>query len=286
MHFQSQWSVLMSGFSTSPGPAAFVPGRSAVAVVRAALLALLALFAFGAPAQAEERGYVLGANDTITVQVYGQSDAGVTTRIKSDGTIVMPLIGTIKAEGQTQLELAETVKQKLVKGGFFKAPFVNVEVNTYGARTVNVAGKVGAPGVYPLDKEYRVLEMLLKSGWLREQGASYIYLRRVGDKELQLDAEALVRGAPDKNPVLEPGDTLFVPDADTFYIYGQIARPGTFPIIKGMTLRQAIAICGGVTASGSEKKVVMIRGGGKQVKASIDQLVLKDDIYIVKESLF
>lgn len=234
-----------------------------------------------------DSGYVLGADDTITVQVYGQPDAGVTTRIKADGTIVMPLIGTVKAAGQTQLQLADTIKNKLVSGGFFKEPFVNIEIGAYVSKTVNVAGKIANPGVYPLDKQYTVLEVLLKSGWIREQGAGYIYLRRAnGGPEIKLDAEALVRGAPDKNLPLMPGDTLFVPDAETFFVYGQIGHPGTFPILKDMTLRQALALAGGVTASGSERKVALIRGGGKEVPAKIDELVQKGDVYIVKERLF
>jgi len=240
-----------------------------------------------APAAAKDSGYVLGPNDTIAVQVYGQPDAGVTTRIKADGTIVMPLIGTVTADGATQLELADTVKRKLIKGGYFKDPFVNVEVVAYVSKVVNVAGKVSTPGVFPLDRDYTVLEVLLKSGWLREQGASYIYLRRASDnKEIKLEAEALVRGSPDKNVKLEPGDTLFVPDADTFTIYGAVSHVGVFAITPGMTLRQAIAIAGGVSASGSERKVALIRGGGKEVNAAIDEPVQKGDVYIVKERLF
>lgn len=249
---------------------------------------IVAVFAAFAPSMAADSGYVLGANDTITVQVYGQPDAGVgPTRIKADGTIIMPLVGPVKAEGLTVIELAEAVTKKLVGGGFFKSPFVNVEVNNYLSKTVNVAGKVGTPGVYPLDKDYRVLEMLLKSGWVREQGANYVYLRHASDgKEQRLETDLLVRGAPEKDVRLQPGDTLFVPDADTFYIYGAIARPGTFPIIKDMTLRQALTIAGGVTASGSVNKVALIRAGGKETPAKIDQPVEKNDVYIVKERLF
>ena len=252
------------------------------------LVALAAgTLATASPVTAADSGYVLGPNDSITVQVYGQQDAGVQTRIKADGTIVMPLIGTVKADGLTQLELADVIKKKLVSGGYFKDPFVNVEIGAYVSKTVNVAGKVTNPGIYPLDKNYTVLEVLLKSGWLRDQGSSYVYLRRAKDaQEIKLDAEALVRGAPDKNLLLAPGDTLFVPDADTFFIYGQIGHPGTFPVLKGLTLRQALAIAGGVTASGSERKVALIRGGGKEVAAKIDEPVQKGDVYIVKERLF
>ncbi len=245
-----------------------------------------ALMAVASPALADT-GYVLGANDTITVQVYGQPDAGVTTRIKADGTIIMPLIGPVKAEGETQIELADLIKQKLVKGGFFKDPFVNVEIVTYLSKTVNVAGKVTTPGVFPLDKDYTVLEILLKSGWIREQGAGYVYLRRAkGGPEIRLDDEALVRGTLDKNLKLAPGDTLFVPDAETFYVYGQVGHPGLFPVQRDMTVRQALALAGGVTAAGSERKVALIRAGGKEVSAKLDAPVQKGDVYIVKERLF
>jgi len=250
------------------------------------MLLALCLLTLAVPAAADV-GYVLGPNDAITVQVYGQADAGVATRIKPDGTIVMPLIGTVKVDGLTQLQLADLIKKRLVSGGFLKDPFVNVEVTAYVSKTVNVAGKVSTPGVYPLDKDYTVLEILLKSGWIREQGASYVYLRRAnGGPEIKLESEALVRGAPDKNLRVAPGDTLFVPDVDTFYVYGQIGHSGTFPVLKDMTLRQALAIAGGVTAAGSEHKVALIRGGGKEVRANLDEPVQKGDVYIVKERLF
>lgn len=239
------------------------------------------------PADTVDRGYVLGPNDTVQIQVYGQPDAGITTRIKPDGTIVMPLIGVITASGLTTVALADEITRKFVKGNYFKNPVVNIEIGAYVSRTVNVAGKVTTPGVYPLDKNYRTLEMLLKAGWIKDAGANYVYLRRGSDyKEIQLDTEALVRGAPDKDPLLEPGDTLFVPDADTFYIYGQIAKPGTYPVLRNMTLRQAIALSGGVTAAGSDRKVTLHRPGQKDGEATLDQLIERNDVLIVKERLF
>ena len=239
-------------------------------------------------AQAADSGYVLGPDDTVQVQVYGQADASITTRIKADGTIVMPLIGSIKATGQTTLSLAALISQKLVSGGFFKAPVVNVEVGGFVSRTVNVAGKVGSPGIYPLDRGYRVLEILLKAGWVRENGANYVYLRRGSDfKEIRLDTEALVRGSADKDPLLEPNDTLYVPDADSFYITGAINKPGALPLLRGMTVRQALALAGGVTAAGSDKKVGLYRVGSKEKdEIDLEQLIQKNDVLVIKERLF
>ncbi len=245
--------------------------------------------AFGAaPAAAVDAsaGYVLGPDDTIQVVVYGQSEFSITTRIKADGSVVMPLVGVIKAAGETNITLAKVIGDKLTKGGFLKDPIVNVEIGNYVSKTVNVAGKVSTPGIVPLDRSYHALEVLLKAGWVRENGAAYVLLRRAGQPEMRLDVDGLVRGEADKDPVLRPGDTLFVPDAENFFIYGQINRSGVFAVLPGMTIRQALAIAGGVTATGSANKVGLIRNGAKEVDADLAQLVQKNDVIIIKERLF
>jgi polysaccharide export outer membrane protein len=264
--------------------------RSIWMMLRLFFAALLVGGATLASAQpvAAGRGYVLGPDDGVVVSVFGQPDAGVTTRIKTDGTIVLPLIGNVKASGETVVSLAELITKKFVAGGFFKAPVVNVEIGAFVSKTVNVAGKVASPGVYPLDRTYHTLEMLLKAGWVRDQGATYIYLRRGSDyKETRVEVEGLVRGSADKDPILQPGDTLFVPDADMFYVYGQIGHPGTFPILPGMTIRQALAIAGGVTAAGASNKVGLYRAGAaERDDVDLDQKIQKNDVVFVKERLF
>ena len=260
-------------------------GRWVLAAVAASLISVPAMAA-ETKSTAELKGYVLGPDDTISVSVYGQSDAGVQTRIKPDGTIVMPLIGNVQASGQTVVSLADLITKKLVAGGYFKDPVVNVEVGTFASKTVNIAGKVGQPGVYPLDRPYRALELLLKAGWVKDQGANYIYLRRDG-KETKLETEALVRGAPDQDPLMQPEDTLYVPDADTFYIQGAINKPGALPVLPGMNVRQAIALAGGVTAIGNDKKVSVYRAGSKaKITLDTEALVQKGDVVVVKERLF
>lgn len=248
-------------------------------------LAMAVLLAMPAVAQ-EATGYVLGPDDTIQVVVYGQQDASITTRIKADGTIVMPLIGAVRAAGQTNIQLAQTISSQFAKGGFFKDPIVNVEVTGYVSKSVNVAGRVTTPGIYPLDRPYRALDVLLKAGWVRDTGASYVYLRRAGQTEQKLDLEGLVRGDAAADPPLRDGDTLFVPDADLVYVSGQVNRPGAVAITPGMTIRQAIANAGGITATGSQGKVGLVRGSGKENDTDPSQPVQRGDVVIVKERLF
>lgn len=257
--------------------------------IAVSLLAVVPLMPAPAAAQAAAeapKGYILGPDDAITVTVYGQPEAGIQTRIKADGTVVMPLIGTVKAEGQSNVSLAKLITDKLVQGNYLRSPVVNVEITNYVSKSANVAGQVGTPGIYALDRPYRALDMLLKAGWLRPTGASYVYLRRPGQAERRLEAEALVRGSDAENPQLAPGDTLFVPDADLFYIYGQINQPGMRQILPGMTIRQALAAAGGVTPNGKSDKVGLVRGKAKEVDADMAQTVEKGDVIVVKERLF
>lgn len=251
-------------------------------------LAILAgIMANAAMAQdAGYQGYVLGPDDTVQVLVYGQAEFNVTTRVKADGTIVMPLIGIIKAQGETNITLARQITTKLVDGGFLKSPLVNIEVGAYVSRSVNVAGNVTQSGIFPLDRPYHALEILLKAGWVRTDAASFVYLRRQGQPVRTLDVQSLVRGDRDSDPLLQPGDTLFVPPAETFFIYGAINGPGMRGILPDMTIRQAIALSGGVTASGSLNKVGLIRGNGKEIDADPSQKVQNGDVIVIKERLF
>ncbi len=232
------------------------------------------------------KGYLIGPDDAIQVIIYGQPEASITTRVKADGTIVMPFIGTIKVDGMDNVALAKFVGDQMEKGGYLKAPVVNVEISQYVSRSVNVAGRVATPGIVPLDRQYRALEVLLKAGWIAPSGASYVFLRRGGQPERRLSTEELVRGAPEQDPVLQAGDTLYVPDADQFYIYGQINRPGSFPVLPGMTGRQAVAIAGGVTATGSSNKVGLLRGNEKERDTDLSFEIQKNDVIVVKERLF
>ncbi len=233
------------------------------------------------------KGYVLGPDDTVQVIVYGQSEFNVTTRVKADGSIVMPLIGIVQAEGQTNITLAKQITDKLVSGGYLKQPLVNIEVGAYVSRSVNVAGSVSSPGIVPLDRPYHALEALLKAGWVRGDGATFVYLRRQGQTERKLDVEQLVRGGAEADPLLEPGDTLFVPQAETFFIYGQINSPGMKAILPGMTVRQAIGLAGGVTPSGKADKVGLVRAStGKEIDADPSQKIQNGDVIIIKERLF
>ena len=267
-------------------------GQTCLSAGRAATTAavlLLAPLAVSAPAlaqAAQSQGYVLGPNDNITVLVYGQSEFNVQTRVKPDGSIVMPLIGKVQAQGKTVITLADEITRRLVSGNFLKDPIVNVEVLEYNSRYVRVAGKVGTPGLVPLDRSTKLLDILLRSGWVNPAGSQYITIRRAADgKEVKINTEELARGTT-ADIALEAGDTLFVADAELVYLTGAVARPGAYPLKPGMTVTDLIAQAGGVGPTGSGGKVGLKRGGAKESDADQQMKLESGDVINVRERLF
>ncbi len=271
-------------------PARLAPHQWQRLVVRAwALLAALMGFALAAPAwsQVVPPAYVLGPNDSITVIVYGQNEFNVQTRIKPDGSIVMPLIGQVQAQGRTVITLADEIRGRLTAGNFLRDPIVNVEVNEYNSRYVRVAGKVGAPGLVPLDRSTKLLDVLLRSGWVRDDGSEFITVRRAADgREIRVAADELARGAQG-DITLEAGDTVFVAEAERVFVTGAVNRPGAYPLRPGMTVTELLATAGGVGPSGSANRVGLRRGGAPRETDADGQTVLQPgDIINVRERLF
>jgi polysaccharide biosynthesis/export protein len=247
--------------------------------------AFLALVSSGAQAQVASPAYVLGPNDAITVLVYGQNEFNVQTRVKPDGSIVMPLIGKVQAQGKTVITLADEITRRLEAGNYLKDPIVNVEVSQYNSRYVRVAGKVGNPGLVPLDRSNRLLDVLLMSGWVQDAGSEFITIRKADGKDLRINSDELARGII-ADIQLDAGDTLYVADAEVVYLTGAVARPGTYQLKPGMTVTELLATAGGVGPTGSSGKVGLKRGGAKEVDADQQTKLETGDIINVRERLF
>jgi polysaccharide export outer membrane protein len=231
-------------------------------------------------------GYIVGIGDTLDVVMVGQDDFRGRVVVQQDGTIQLPYVGAIKALDKTLLQLGREIAAALDKGGYYVDPAIQVTVAQISARYVTVLGEVGAPGLIPIDRTYRASEIIARVGGLKPSGAETFYLRRDGGAEIPLTMEQIARGGDDADPVVNPGDKIFVPQAPTFYIYGQVNAPGTYAIQNKMSLRMALARGGGLTSLGSDKRVTVVRGGEELKKFSLSDPILKDDVIVVGERFF
>lgn len=242
-----------------------------------------------APARTEastaDSGYVFGPDDIIEVSVLGQPEFTTRARIRADGTIVLPYVGSTAISGDTPVTLAKRIAGVLKAGGYYSNPIVNIEIAGYASRYVIVLGAIGVPGLQPVDRPYRVSEIVARAGGIRADGADFVVVRREKGGELKLPFEKLATGDAADDPFVLPGDKVYVPPAETYYIYGQINAPGVYPLRDKLTLRKAIARSGGLGAAGSEKKISVYRDG-KKTSIALDEPILPDDVVVIGQRSF
>ncbi|MHB8530538.1 MAG: SLBB domain-containing protein, partial [Caulobacteraceae bacterium] len=210
---------------------------------------------------AADRNYILGPSDVLEVDVLGRADFKTRARIGEDGTIQLPYLGAVVAANRTTTQLADDISAALEKGGFFSHPILSIEIVSYASRYVTVLGEVERPGLIPVDRAYRLSEILARVGGVKDDGADYVVMRPDNGPPRHLSISALATGDPTQDPFVSPGDKIFSPKAEVFYISGQVKAPGSYAVLPDMTLQMAIARAGGLTDQGSESKVKVSRGG-------------------------
>jgi len=235
--------------------------------------------------QSEASEYILGPGDVVEVDVLGQSEFKTRARVRSDGTIALPFLGDVAAQGTSPTSFAQKVAGALAQGGYYINPIVSVEVVSYASRYVIVLGAVAQPGLQPVDRDYRISEILARAGGIGGNGADYVVLTRADGQEQRLDFEKIATGTGTDDPTVSPGDKIYVPLAEQFFIYGQVNAPGAYALKDEMTLRKAIARSGGLSPSGSDKRVSVFRNGEK-TKLELDEVVQAGDVIVIGERFF
>lgn len=230
-------------------------------------------------------GYVLGPGDVIETAVLGRDDFKQRVQVQVDGTIQLPFLHSVKAADLTVIQLRDQITQMLRQGGFFIDPVVSVSVVSYASRYVTVLGEFATPGLIPVDRAYRVSEILARAGGAKTSAGDTLVLRRISGQQFVLPLATVSSGGPAEDPMVQPGDKLFIATAPNFYIYGQVTGPGAYKVERGMTVRMALARGGGLTERGSLGRVSIIRNGQK-VKAELDMPITGDDTIVVGERFF
>jgi polysaccharide export outer membrane protein len=273
-----------------------------------AWLAVICLVTGGAAVSAHQdqpaNNYVVGPQDILTITSFDQEDLSGKYQLDADGTFTFPLIGRVKAGGLTLRELEAELK-RMLKDGFFKDPQLAVAVETYKSQKVHIVGEVRNPATYPLTGDMTLIEAIARAGSTLPTASGEALIVRSrndrasadkpvlpsdGDTEVTtVDLKALQSGGLAQNVSLKDGDTIFVPRAETVYIFGQVKNPNAYPIQRNTTVLQALSLAGGVTERGATGRIRIIRlVDGKQVeiKAKLTDIVRPGDTIIVPERFF
>ena len=256
-------------------------------------LCLALCFSALAHAQDKVSDYRLGNGDSIRISVFQNPDLTLETRVSESGTITFPLVGTVTIGGLTISEAQDAIAKALKDGGFINQPQVNILLLRNLGNQVSVLGQAGHPGRFPLETfNTKLTEVLAMAGGVAPGGSDIIVVtgtRNGQSFRKEVDVTELFAGNhPENDIVMAGGDVIYVPKQPTFYVYGEVQHPGSFPVQRNMTVRQALASAGGFTARASERSINVYRKDAKGQRTSVrlDDPVQSDDVLYVGESLF
>lgn len=180
----------------------------------------------------ESSSYLLGPEDIIRIVVWDNPDMSGEFKIDPAGNITQLILGEIKVEGVTTVELEKILYEKFSK--YIETPKITVNILGYFSKKVYILGQVRQPGKFPIGGEYiTIREAVLKAG-LPTKDADLKRVKVVTPGKPQPVTRIinlyniLYKGNMEKDIKLDSGDIVYIPMAlipriaDTL---GQISSP-------------------------------------------------------------
>jgi len=244
--------------------------------------------------------YVIGEGDGLDIAVWGNDDLTFSVKVRPDGKITVPGLGDVAAAGSTPVGLQVSLSAKLKE--LVKNPIVTVTVSEITNSKVYIYGGGVKSGVYDLQRRSTLLQLLCTLGEVKTADLKRAYLLRNGKKVKEGFYKLFIKGESDNDILLEPNDSLFIPQLldKNIYVLGAVNTPKAVEYREGMRVMEAILEAGGFTKFADQDDVEIRRKVGQEEKSlevKAKQLFKRGDLsqnlvleagdyVLVKESLF
>lgn len=240
--------------------------------------------------------YRIGEGDVLRISVYKQPDLDTIVRVSKEGTMVLPLVGSVMAKSRTVAELSKDIKA-LLADGYLVDPHVSVYIEEFRSQKVTILGAINAPGLYEISGDISFLDLVSKAGGFTTLAGDKAMIERQpdegkkGKQKLRVDLKDFMeRGDTSVDMMLKDGDSIFVKQAAMIYVNGEVRDPHAFKHQQNMTVIKAITLAHGFTEKAAPTEIKIIRKvNGKATvfqEVKMDMPVLPEDIVVVPESFF
>lgn len=169
-----------------------------------------------APSSATLSNYVIQPLDIFRMTVFQEPDLESEVRVAQDGTVVLPLIGSITVGGMTVVDVQQMITD-LYNRDYLVNPHVTLMMLQYTEQRLQVHGQVGRPGwvVIPPEEEMTLSQAISAAGGLtRLADGGDIRLKRVSpsgkSKVIRIDFDEILKDPEAKDIQVYDGDNIFV----------------------------------------------------------------------------
>lgn len=159
--------------------------------------------------------YILTSSDTLEMSIFREPDLTTRSRVASDGTVQLPLIGDIKVAGMTVRSAREIIRKRY-DADYLVDPQVYLNVINYAQRKFTILGQVTKPGTYefPGGDSLSLLQAVgMAGGFTRTADRGKVIVKRPakGGAEETLKLNAKKMAAEGKGVFnIAPGDVITV----------------------------------------------------------------------------
>lgn len=241
--------------------------------------------------------YPVGSGDQLRVQTWTTPERrrvgeGETISegpiVNENGQFFYPFVGMVNARGRSVTEIRANLEQELRV--YLNDPQVEVDVEEFNAHRVTLVGEVGSPGTTTLTNvPMRLLELINQAGATELSDLRRVEIRRNG-REYSVNLRSFIDyGSVGHNPVLLPGDVVFVPAAsdNKVFVFGAIGSGVVVLGSGGKSLTEVIAEMGGVGGRANARGIFVFRRPPAQNdEFNVYQFDLSDASYLMMTSQF
>jgi len=104
----------------------------------------------------------VSSKDTVLARPFNRAPGGQGYLVDAAGNISFPVFGEMKVAGLTPAVLSDSIKERIIRGGYIKDAAVAVKLSNF---KIAIMGEVNRPGVFPIPSErVTVLEALSLAG--------------------------------------------------------------------------------------------------------------------------
>jgi len=219
--------------------------------------------------------YVLGPDDTLSLQIWNVPDATLNrsflVTIERDGSVYLPQIGSIALSGLTMSNAQKVIEGRIRR--LLKRFDMHMSVARIRTMKVFVVGEVVRPGAFEVSSLATASYGLhaacgpSRSGSLRK-----IRVLREGKLVAQLDFyRFFLNGDRTQDIKLKAGDTLLVPPIGAVAaIGGPVRRPGIYELIGTTPLSSLIELGGGLQPTADRRRAQIFRVEPGRERAIVD----------------
>ncbi|MEG3436343.1 SLBB domain-containing protein [Pannus brasiliensis CCIBt3594] len=163
--------------------------------------------------------YSLGSGDKVRITVFQVADLSGEYLVLPDGTLSLPLIGSVKVKDMTLTQASQAISKRYT--AYLKRPVVTVSLLSPRPMQIAVAGEVNGPGTYTISLEQTqkaplLTDLIRKAGGLTTVAdIGQVQIRRnVNGQDRLLQAnlwDLIQKGDQTQDIVLKDGDSILVP---------------------------------------------------------------------------